>query len=135
MYYLHLCQLLQKVAVRHSSYYFEISCYKGSVFFFHHIFTFLTKPSWSSKFEAKRDPYPATHRRDIRCWGGGVELVCKSFDFTTYFIFTFHLQPSRVVKTILLFLEYIPGWKPIEKYDRLPWQHISSHPESVKKIE
>lgn len=56
------------------------------------------------------------------------------FDFTTfYFIFTFHLQPSEVVKTILLFLEYIPGWKPIEKYDQLPWQHISNHPESEKE--
>lgn len=91
MYYLHLCQLLQKVAVRHSSYYFEISCYKGSIFFFHHIFTFLTKPSWSSKFEAKRDPYPATHRRDIRCWGGGVELVRKSF---IWFHNIFHLYIS-----------------------------------------
>lgn len=67
-------------------------------------------------------------------WRGMQSWLAVLFDFTTfYLIFTFHLQPWEVVKTILLFLEYIPGWKPIEKYDQLPWQHISNHPESEKK--
>lgn len=103
--------LLQKVAVKHSSYYFEISCHKGSKCYFFSHFCTLKKAFGQAKFRPREilflldiEETPGV-RVGVQIW-----LAKVLFDFTTYhLIVTFHLQPSKAVKTILQFLECIPG--------------------------